>query len=358
MSRALAAVATALVALVALIGYAQIRQTPETAISADLFTPVERTVQPGGDPVVIEVVEGETAAEIGDDLEQAGVIESSRLFRTIVALTGVGDHLGAGEYEFQPGQTVVSVIEQIRSGRTTVRRVVVPEGLRLEEIAQVMEDAEVVTAADFTAALDPPLYDFAFLKQLPRGQGLEGYLFPATYTFEKGVDAETVVRAMLQAFDDNVPQELVDAAKANGLSLHEMVTLASIIEREAQVPRERPIIASVYLNRIENGMRLQADPTTQYAVAEADPEGVAEFGWWKQELTVDDLAIKSPYNTYTSDGLPPGPIAAPGLASLEAASEPAETNYLFFVACGGEGEHAFGATLADHEANIARCQPG
>lgn len=355
--RILGVVSALIVAGAAWFTYTWAEDSPEKTISNELPTPVsEETPDEEPTTAVVVIAEGETAREVGDKLEASGIIDSARQFRTLVALMGIENELPAGEYEFEQGMPVLAVIEQLRQGATTVRDVTVREGLRLEEIAEVLEEAEIVTARAFLRATeDRKPYDFEFLKQIPRRHGLEGYLFPATYTFREDVEAEEVVRTMLQAFEDNVPADVIRAARRQGLDLHEMMTVASIVEREAQVARERPIIASVYLNRIENGMRLQADPTTQYAVVHADPESAEEHGWWKRELTVDDIALKDPYNTYAVDGLPPGPIAAPGLASIEAVARPAKTNFLFFVACGGEGAHEFAATLADHEANVARC---
>ena len=157
---------------------------------------------------------------------------------------------------------------------------------------------------------------------------------------------------MLQAFGDNLAPDIQPSADAAGLSLYDVITLASIIEREAVVPEERPIIAQVFLSRLRQRMSLDADPTVQYAIAE-DPDSVRRYGYWKRELTRADLEYDSPYNTYANRGLPPGPICSPRLESLEAVVHPAATNYLYFVAK-GDGSHAFAATLDEHLENVEK----
>jgi UPF0755 protein len=250
--------------------------------------------------------------------------------------------------------TTLQVIGRLRLGIIMPLTVTVPEGLRSEEVALVMERGGIVKAEDFRRALASEAYDFAFLAERPPGAGLEGYLFPATYGFSRGVPAEEVVRRMLAAFDAQVTPELRQAIQASGLTLHEAVTLASIVEREAVRPEERPLIAGVFLNRLRLGMPLGADPTVQYALAN-DPASVERFGFWKQGLTTEDLQVDSPYNTYVNGGLPPGPIANPGLASLEAVAHPAQTSYLYFVAR-QDGSHVFAETLEEHLRNVEEYQ--
>jgi UPF0755 protein len=243
----------------------------------------------------------------------------------------------------------LTAIGRLRRGATRPLTVTFPEGLRVEEIGELMEAAGVVSSAEFRRALSEA-YDLPFLADLPASAGLEGYLFPATYGFSRVVTAQEAVRQMLAAFDDRISPELRQDAEAQGLSLHELITLASIVEREAVVSEERPVIAAVFLNRLGLGMRLEADPTVQYAIA-AEASSVQEFGWWKGGLTESDLQVASPYNTYVNVGLPPGPIANPGLASIEAVARPAETDFLFFVAR-PDGSHAFAATLEEHRRNV------
>jgi len=174
----------------------------------------------------------------------------------------------------------------------------------------------------------------------------------ATYSFAHNVTAQDVVSAMVKALADRLTPDLVRQAAAEGMSVQQLLTLASIVEREALLPEERPVIASVYLNRIREDMNLQADPTVQYAVT-AIPGNVSRFGYWKQELTMSDLQYDSPYNTYARKGLPPGPICNPGLDSILAVVHPAQTDYLFFVAR-PDGSHAFSRTFDEHERNVQR----
>ena len=312
----------------------------------------------GSDVATIEVAEGDGAGDIGRRLEETGVIRSARLFDILVALMGVEDEMVAGAYEFDRGMPTLQAIGRLRGGVTMPLMVTVPEGLRSEEVALLMEREGIVPADEFQSALASSEYDFDFLAEPFLGEGpgvgLEGYLFPATYGFSRGVTAEEMVRRMLTAFDEQVTPELRQAAQATGLSLHQAVTLASIVEREAVKADERPLIAGVFLNRLRLGMPLEADPTVQYALAN-DPGNVERFGFWKQGLTLGDLQVDSPYNTYVNGELQPGPICNPGLASLEAVGHPAQTNYLYFVAR-EDASHVFAETLEEHLSNVEQYQ--
>jgi UPF0755 protein len=346
------AIAAAALAAVGLVAWA-VSCTPGAVLQNEPALPVLPT--PSGTNVVsVEVAAGESAGDISRRLEETGAIESARLFRILVALMGVENEMVAGRYEFDRGMPALQVIGRLRLGITMPLTVTVPEGLRSEEVALVMERGGIVKAEDFRRALASEAYDFAFLAERPPGAGLEGYLFPATYGFSRGVTAEEVVRRMLAAFDAQVTPALRQAIQASGLTLHEAVTLASIVEREAVRPEERPLIAGVFLNRLRLGMPLGADPTIQYALAN-DPASVERFGFWKQGLTTEDLQVDSPYNTYVNGGLPPGPIANPGLASLEAVAHPAQTSYLYFVAR-QDGSHVFAETLEEHLRNVEEYQ--
>jgi UPF0755 protein len=346
------AIAVAALAAVGLAAWV-VSCTPSAVLQHEPSLPVLPTPS-GADTVSLDVTPGEGAGDIGQRLDEAGVIESGRLFRILVALMGVEDEMVAGRYEFDRGMPTLQVIGRLRQGITMPLTVTVPEGLRSEEVALLMERQGIVKAEDFQRALASEAYDFDFLSERPPGAGLEGYLFPATYGFSRGVTAEEVVRRMLAAFDAQVTPELRQAIQASGLTLHEGVTLASIVEREAVLPEERPIIASVFLNRLRLGMPLEADPTVQYALAN-DPASVDRFGFWKQGLTTEDLQVDSPYNTYVNGGLPPGPIANPGLASLQAVAYPAQTDYLYFVAR-NDGSHVFAETLEEHLRNVEQYQ--
>ena len=307
------------------------------------------------EPVNVTVQQGENPATIAKKLERAGIIRSAEHFGVLAGLMGVESQLNAGEYELTRGMPTTVVIDRLRRSVTLPQFVLtIPEGWRLEQIGEHLERKGIASVADFQAALAATDYNAPFLAQRPPGASLEGYLFPDTYFFTVKATAHDIVARLLATFNEKFPPELQQQAMSHGLSLHQVVTLASIVEREAQVPAERPIIASVYLNRIKQGMPLQADPTTQYALA-ADPASVAKYGWWKRDLTLDDLKIRSPYNTYVVNGLPPGPIANPGEASLRAVAQPAQTDYLFFVAK-PDGSHAFSRSLDEHNRNVQQYQ--
>ena len=306
-----------------------------------------------GEPVQVAVELGQSPREIGEMLEELGVIDSAIQFRVLVALLGYDRMLQAGDYEFDPGTPALEAVYRMRRGIISSRFVTVVEGWRLAQIADALQE-HGIPRQEFLAAARAGDYDFDFLQDLDPDQSLEGYLFPATYYFRRKDTARDIVQRMLQAFDQNFTPELRDEAARAGLTVHDVLTIASIIEREAQVPEERPIMAQVFLKRLRLGMRLEADPTVQYAVA-ADPASVASFGWWKKGLTESDLQVDSPYNTYANAGLPPGPIASPGQASIEAAARPTETDYLYFVAR-PDGSHAFARTLAEHLRNVEQYQ--
>ena len=315
-------------------------------------TPFVTAPTPAPTPIIISVDEGEGAQEIGDMLEDEGVIESAIQFRVLVELLGYDRLLQAGEYELDPNTPALDVVYRMRRGIVSSLFVTVIEGWRLEEIADALDEQGVISREDFLEAAVAGNFDFDFLRRLGPITPLEGYLFPATYFYRRDDTAEDVIQRMLEAMDENFTPELRRQALDQGLTVHGVLTLASIIEREAQVPEERPIMAQVFLTRLRRGILLEADPTVQYALA-ADPESVEEFGYWKPELTGEDLEVDSDYNTYRVGGLPPTPIAAPRLDSIMAVIEPADTNFLYFVATGDEdGSHAFAETLAEHLENV------
>ena len=316
--------------------------------------PLGRTISSEDEIVIIELLEGESTGAIGRKLEAAGIIQSTRLFRVLTSLMGLEDDLEAGDYEFRTGGTALTAVRRISRGQIRTLGIVIREGLRLEETAELLERGGVVSAGEFRQALQEE-YSASFLGELPPDGGLEGFLFPATYSFSLQVTAHDVVQQLLGAFDQRYQEEIQPQLTPDGLSLREVVTLASIIEREARVPEDRPLIASVFLNRLERGMKLDADPTVQYAVGN-DPASVQAFGYWKRGLTVADLQAPSPYNTYVNIGLPPGPIANPGLASILAVLAPADTSYLYFVAR-EDGSHVFAETLGEHNRNVCQVNP-
>jgi UPF0755 protein len=351
-SRLRATFALVIAAGIILLGAVALNLVPNYAISA--APAVAPAATPLSTPVTVDVHDGDSTDTIAMRLQQAGVIQSGELFSELAALEGLQHGLAAGQYQLQKDMPASEVVARLHQGDTGAIRVTIPEGKRVEEVGEILQQAGVVSAKDFEDAVQNGHYSYDFLSDAPSSAGLEGYLFPDTYNFPQHNNAEDVVNRMLSDFGQRLTPDLRTAIKQEGLSIHDALTLASIVEREAQVPSERPIIASVFLNRLHIGMPLQADPTVQFALAE-NPANVSQFGFWKQQLTLDDLAVDSTYNTYVIPGLPPGPIANPGLDSLQAVAHPAQTNYLFFVAK-DDGTHVFAATYAEHQANIAKYQ--
>ena len=341
-----AAVAALALATIGIVVWA-ITLVPSTILGSEPEEMLGPTTANGVATVTIE--DGDGARSIAEELQDAGVIQSARLFRVLVAFMGIENELQAGSYEFDKGMSTLSVINRIHTGVTAPVMVTIPEGLRAEEIGDLLEKEGVVSKSGFLSALKED-YGKPFLPEGAGERNLQGYLFPATYGFSRATSGHQAVEQMLDAFEEQVVTEVQPQLETTGLTLDQVITLGSIVEREAVKPEERPLIASVYLNRMKVNIALQADPTVQFAVAN-DPQSVSQYGYWKKELTLSDLEIDSPYNTYKNGGLPPGPIASPGLDSINAVLRPARTNYLFFVAK-DDGSHVFAETLEEHLRNV------
>jgi len=307
--------------------------------------------------VDVSLAAGMSPSEIATRLGASGAIDSATQFRILVAILGYQGSLQAGDYEFRPGTPALDAVYRVRNGVISERSLTVVEGRRLEEVADTVA-AQGISSNDFIATAR--VADFRqetglnFLADLQSDGNLEGYLFPATYPVRNNDKARDLILRMLQTFGERLPADAAQKASAAGLSLNDVVTLASVIEREAQVASERPIMAQVFLSRLRQGIPLEADPTVQYAIA-SDAESVQTYGYWKPDLTREDLGIDSPYNTYLNRGLPPGPICNPGLDSIKAVLEPADTSFLYFVAK-PDGSHAFASTLEEHQRNIEKYQ--
>jgi UPF0755 protein len=324
----------------------------------------EQLAQPAGDgnlPVSFSVAPGETADTIAANLAAAGLLNNTELFGRYVRYHGLDSGLEAGDFLLSPQMTIPELADALTEG--TLREIDLRflEGWRLEEMANYLAtvNAAQIDADTFLAitqrqaAFDLSAYDF--LASLPPQATLEGFLFPDTYRVPPDADAAYLVDKMLQNFGDRVTPAMRQAYGFYGLSVREAVTLASIVEREAVVAAERPLMAGVFLNRLAQEMKLEADPTVQYALGYDTNSGK----WWKNPLTLDDLAFDSPYNTYVAPGLPPGPIANPGLASLQAVAEPTQTEFIFFVVdctAATPGSHVFSVTYEEHLANVQRCR--
>ncbi len=323
------------------------------AMAAGVPPPPDRPARAdaAADPIEVTIPPGSGVDAIAELLVEQGVLRSDERFRTLVQLIGVGTELRADSYSFAPDTPAAEVIRQLRMGVPRERFFVVHAGQRLEEIGQAVVVLELATREEWELAAAQPRVD-SILRDRPDGSTLNGYLFPSTYPIDEETTAESLITAMVAGLDEALDQVLRGRIALSSLTLHEVLTLASIVERETLLRSEMPIVASVYLNRLEVGVKLDADPTVQYAITTTGSDEPAD-GWWKVALTLDDLAFESPYNTYLVAGLPPGPIASPGLAAIEAVLEPAETDYFYFVAR-GDGSHAFAETLAEHNDNVAQ----
>jgi UPF0755 protein len=292
----------------------------------------------------VEIAPGTGSRAIGKALVDAGVVRDEWTFRLAVFLTGTQRELKAGEYRFTTPASAKDVARKLARGDVFLRPITFPEGLSLKEMASIYQSRGLGTSAAFLAAAR----NTSAVKALdPAARDLEGYLFPDTYNVPRKMSADALVHKMVQAFLRVYGETVQKEVEARGGNLREVVTLASIVEKEAAQPDERPIIAAVYQNRLRIGMGLQCDPTVIYALEKA--------GRYTGNLTKADLKLDSPYNTYKYAGLPPGPIASPGRASLEAAVRPASVDYLYFVSR-NDGSHAFATTLAEHNRNVKQWQ--
>lgn len=318
---------------------------------------------PAGDgvlPVQFVVEPGASANQIANALNQAGLLNDTELFLNYITLYSYDSQLEAGTFTLNPQMTIPELAQALTNAVAEEAVVTFIEGWRIEEMADHLRlnpvaqvDPEVFLQIA-QRQLPHDLSSYSFLSGLPVGATLEGFLFPDTYRLPLDADAFFLVDLMLANFDNRVTPEMRQAYGANGLTIREAVTLASIVEREAVVNAERPLIAGVFYNRIAQGIRLEADPTVQY------PLGYQPNlqSWWKRPLTIADLENPNPYNTYTNDGLPPGPIANPSLSSLEAVAFPEPTDFIFFVAdcTGPAGSHQFSITYAEHLAKVEACR--
>lgn len=287
---------------------------------------------------VVEIPRGFGLFEIARKLESEEVVRKAEIFSLLVFLGGDQGKLESGEYSFPPGATPDSVRRKLTGGERTLRKVTFPEGITLSRMARILEASGIASPEDFLELAKDRGYSARKLGiDVP---SLEGFLFPDTYFFEKDIPAEKVVETMLARF--RKAYSTLHTVSTD-LGMKEVVTIASMIEKETSIPRERPFISAVIRNRLRRGMRLEFDPTVIYALGDR----------FTGDLTRKDLDFPSPYNTYVFAGLPPGPIAAPGIDSMRAALDPADVDYLYFVSM-GDGSHFFSRRYRDHVNAINR----
>lgn len=291
--------------------------------------------------VSFEVEPGDTLGRVAQSLESEGLVRDARVTRWFARIEDLAARLKVGEYELSEAQSTPEILEILAKGRVQTHAIVIPEGLRASEIADRLDAAGLAEREAFLEIVLDPASPSRFGVE---GPNLEGYLFPDTYRFARGLSAERVVGAMVDEFLA-IYRELEPRARTRELSMRELVTLASIVEKETGVAEERPLIASVFLNRMKKGMRLETDPTVIY--------GIANFDGNLRRVHLEDR--DNPYNTYRIRGLPPGPIASPGREALEAVLQPADSPFLYFVSR-NDGTHIFSKTYAEHERAVDRFQ--
>lgn len=300
----------------------------------------------GEETVIVEVAPGSSSQSVANLLYTHGLIKSPVVFRYYARYRKLDNQLKPGEYELSPGMSAEQILQHLSRGEVLVRRFTIPEGYTVAQIADLLAEKGMADRERFLrAAKESKLAE----KYLPQGvaleQPLEGYLFPATYEVKPEMTEPELLAMMFTRFEQVWTPELLSRAQEMNLTVHQVITLASIVEREARVPAEQAIISGVYHNRMRIGMKLDADPTVRYGVGKPPQE----------DLTYADLDSDSPYNTYRMPGLPPGPIASPGEAAIQAALNPAQHDFWYFVAkADGSGEHYFASTLEEQGENIAR----
>jgi UPF0755 protein len=292
------------------------------------------------------VDQGESVSMVCIRLEQDHLIEDAELFRIYLVYSGLDRQLQSGVYQLSPAMTPLEIAADLLDATPKDAIVTILPGWRIEEIAgNVAGSGLEITEDDFIALAYAPLPEFFDYLPVSEAPSLEGFLFPGTYDIPRESNLITVIETLLSGFSSSVTQDMLDGFARQGLSINEAVTLASIVEKEAVLDEEKPMITSVFYNRIANGMRLETDPTVQYALGFQ----VESSSWWKSPLSSEDLVIDSSYNTYLYAGLPPTPIANPDLASLQAVAFPAETPYFYFrAACDDSGRHNFSITYEEH----------
>lgn len=308
----------------------------------DLTSPVDSL----GKEISFEIGMGESIPSITTRLWQAGLISNPSIFRTYLIYKGLDRTIQAGKYSFSTSMTAQEIAHALQDATPRQATITIFPGWRIEEVAAALPTTGLdISPEIFLASARARFPGYSISNLLSSDDSLEGFLFPDTYELDRQASASDLLQATLENFEKHVTAEMREGFDRQGLALLQAVTLASIVEREAQTADEMPMIASVYLNRLTNGMKLDADPTVQYALGYNKKQDT----WWKNPLSRKDLNVNSPYNTYQYTGLPPGPISNPGLDALRAVAFPAETPYFYFRAtCDGSGRHLFAKSYEEH----------
>lgn len=298
--------------------------------------------------VMYEIKKGMGFSTIARDLKEKQVIRDVTRFRAMAKLMRKDKAMKVGLYTIQPGESYRNVILKFSEGKTHFIKVTIPEGYSSYQIAELLSGQGFTDAASFLSSCKKPEYLERY--GIPQGQSLEGYLYPDTYYIPLHYKADDIISMMLKRFDEVVDERVKAKLQEKGLTLHKLLSMAAIVEKEARVEFEKPIIAGVYYRRLKTGMRLQADPTLIYAlILDGEYDGDIKFKHLRPPWP-------SPYNTYYVYGLPPGPIANPGKSSILAALFPADVDYVYFVANPADGTHVFARTLEEHNLNVKKYQ--
>lgn len=301
--------------------------------------------------LVFTVEEGEPTLSVIQRLEQAGLIRDAEAFRVLLIYSGLDKGIQAGQYELSPAMDGIQMAYALQKGGHLEVTVTILPGWRAEEIARVLRLSGVLdNEAQFLEIVrNPPA--LPGLETLEYPHALEGFLMPGTYTFRRDAPVRQIIAQMVERFVQALTPEIREGFAQQGLTLYQGIILASIVEREGVVKEEYPIIASVFINRLKAGMKLDSDPTVQYALG----YDIHMQTWWKNPLSADDLKVDSPYNTYIYSGLPPTPICNPGLEAIQAVAHPAQTPYYYFRArCDRSGRHIFAETYDEHLSNACK----
>jgi UPF0755 protein len=307
----------------------------------ELMTPAD----PHGNELTFRVAFGESPVTIAQQLQAAGLVRDGAVFRNYLVYAGLDTTLQAGEYTLSPRMSPYQIAHALQDATPTQVNFNILPGWRAEEIAAALPTSGLnITPQDFLEAIQNRSEGIN-LPDIPAQATLEGFLFPDSYKLARDLTANQLVVIFIKNYEAHLDNNMRQGFERQGLNEYQAVTLASIVQREAIIEDEMPMIASVFLNRLSAGIKLDSDPTVQYAIGYNETQGT----WWTNPLSLEDLKINSPYNTYQVQGLPPGPIANPGLNALRAVAYPAQTPYYYFrAACDHSGRHVFSETFAEH----------
>jgi UPF0755 protein len=309
-----------------------------------------QATDPQGVEKPFTIAQGESTTSVIGRLWEQGLIKNPGAFRTYLYYSGLDVSLQAGDYQLSSAMTPIEIAHKMQDATPLQVTFRIMAGWRLEEIAAALPTSGLsISPQDFLTAAHSRPPGYSFTTELPKPVSLEGFMFPDAYVLSRKITVDDFIRTVLDRFEDELTPDIRQGFSRQGLSLYQGVILASIVEKEAMKEDEMPIIASVFYNRLSKGMKLDSDPTVQYALG----FDATHNSWWTNPLSLNDLKVNNPYNTYTNDGLPPGPIANPSLPALKAVAFPASTPYYYFrAACDNSGRHVFSKTF-DEQLNNA-----